>query len=343
MEKRVLDISWAGLWKVLFFMAVVAVLVKGLSVFLGLFLAVVISSGIEFMVDFMERRGIPRTLGVILIFLVFALLVFLVLYAVIPLLLVDVMNTFSDLPQKSNVWWASLVSFQTSQSFAGFVNKISAQFLSQNASPFASLSNLFGGVALAISIVISAFYLSLSRDGVERFIKAVLPDVHLERTLRIYARARRRIGTWFRTQIILSVTMAVLVWAVLFVLQVPHSFVLGFLAGVFELVPFLGPILAGAAAVLSALEVSSPLGLYTLIAFLFVHQVENHLLVPLLAGRNLGLHPVIVIMALLVGAEAAGLLGILISVPLAVVLQEIIEDWTAQKNLKRHLFSYEYQ
>jgi predicted PurR-regulated permease PerM len=73
------------------------------------------------------------------------------------------------------------------------------------------------------------------------------------------------------------------------------------------------------------------LALWTLIVFLFLHQLESHALVPLLTGRSVGLHPVIVIIALLIGAEAGGLLGIIIAVPAAAVIQEILEDWTSGK------------
>ncbi len=65
--------------------------------------------------------------------------------------------------------------------------------------------------------------------------------------------------------------------------------------------------------------------------FVALQQIENHILVPLLIGKTVGLHPVIVIIALLLGAEVGGFLGILISVPAAVILQEVVEDWSSKK------------
>ena len=101
--------------------------------------------------------------------------------------------------------------------------------------------------------------------------------------------------------------------------------------GFFEIIPFLGPILSGALAVASALATSTVLAVYTLIFFLIAQQFESHFLVPLLNRRSVGLHPVIVITAVLIGAEVGGFLGIVIAIPAAAVFQEVITDWSIQK------------
>ena len=331
MEKRTLEISWASLWRILFFLLFVLLLFLGRQILLGLFLAIVISSGFDFLIDFLEKRGLPRTLGVILIFLLSAAVVVIVLYAVIPLIIVDLNSAMLGIQKLGeDSFLKSFVNFNSTKSFETLINQISTQFLAGGASPLGALSAVVGGVILAISILISAFYLSLSRDGVERFIRAVLPTDYEESALRIYARSRRKIGLWFRMQILLSVTMALLVWAALFILGVKHAFLLGILAGIFELVPFVGPILSGAAAVISALTISPVLAFYTLIVFVFIHQIENHLLVPLFTGRSVDLHPVIVIVTLLIGIEVGGVLGALISIPAVVVFQEVLDEWTGR-------------
>ena len=162
----------------------------------------------------------------------------------------------------------------------------------------------------------------------ERFIRVVFPPNLEAAALRIYDRSRKKIGFWFRTQIILSVVMGLLVWFALFLLGVRHAFLIGVLSGIFELVPFAGPIISGAIAVLSAFASSPTLALITLLVFLVIQQIESHVLVPLLTNKVVGLHPVIVIISLLIGAQAAGLWGVIIAVPAAAVLQEVIEDWS---------------
>jgi predicted PurR-regulated permease PerM len=132
-------------------------------------------------------------------------------------------------------------------------------------------------------------------------------------------------------QIVLMIIMGFTVWGGMALLGVPYAFFIGALAGVFELVPFLGPILAGAVAVISALGTSSTLAIYTLVFFVIAQQFESNLLVPLLSRHTIGIHPVIAIVALLIGAEVGGILGIVISIPAAAVFQEIVEEWSTKK------------
>ncbi len=334
MQRQALEISWVSLWRVLFFVVFAILLYTGRNVLLGLFLAIVISSGFEAMVNFLERRGLPRVLGVILVFLVSAFIVVLTVYTAIPLIVIDLNTILVSIDELANTTpLGPLIGPETTRSLGEYVNRLSMQFFATGRSPIVAFSDIVGGLVLAASIIMSSFYLSLTPDGVERFIRAIFPATHEEMALRIYERTRKRIGLWFRSQILLSAIIAILVFGALFFLGVRHAFLLAVLAGIFELIPFLGPILAGAAAVLSALITSPSLAFVTLIVFLFIHQVENHLLVPVLVGRKVGLHPVTVIVALLIGVEAGGMLGILISVPAVVLLQEIMEDFSPKRHM----------
>jgi predicted PurR-regulated permease PerM len=334
-ETKAFEISWTTLWRILLFVLLVAVLFLGRQILLGLFLAIIISSGIEVVVNFLERHSIPRTLGVILIFLFGVVLIILLIYTVIPLIIVDLNSIFSGFDKSTaSVLWNSFVDLKTSQSANALLSKLSAQFFSGSSSPLDVFSKTLGSFGLVVAVIVCSFYLSISRDGVERFIKVVLPADYEKTALNIYGRSRKKIGFWLQTQMLLSVIIGVSVWGALTVLGVKHAFILGIVAAVFEIVPFVGPILSGALAVLMALSVSVSLALYTLIAFLVIQQLESHILVPLLMRRALGLHPVIVIIAILIGAEVGGILGVLISVPAAAVFEEALDEWSSKKRSK---------
>jgi predicted PurR-regulated permease PerM len=304
----------------------------GLRVLTALFLAIVISSGLEVVVSYFERKGLPRALGVVSIFLLAVLLVLAVIYLVLPIILVDVVGALSGFSKlAAKAWWAPFLNFGTSDTLETIIAKVSQQIFSGTTSPFKTFSDLIGSVALAASVLVISFYLSLSKDGVERFIRALLPSSYEGPVLRVYTNAIRRIGIWFRTQILMSILMGVLALIALLILDVKYAFLVALLTAIFEIVPYVGPIVAGSAAVLAALITSPALALYTLIAFLVLHQIENHVIAPLLLGRNTGLHPVLVIAALLLGLEAGGFIGVVVSVPLAVIVQEIVEAWSSTR------------
>ncbi len=335
MEKKAIEISWVSLWRILIFGTFVSLLFIGREIVLGLFLALVISSGLEVVVSFLERKGLPRTFGVIFVFLLSFFLLSLIIYTIIPFAIVDLNSVFANLGKTaSNSWWGSIISPEATQSISQLVNRFSQVLFNGDISPFAIFARVLGNVVLGVAILVSSFYLSLNRDGVERFIKVVFPPDYESAALRIYQRSRRKIGFWFRTQILLSALMTLLVWGVLLLLGVRHAFLIGILSGMFELVPFAGPIIAGAVAVLSAFITSTTLAFWTLLLFIAIQQFESHILVPLVTNKAVGLHPVIVIAAILIGVEAAGFWGAIIAVPAAAVFQEIAEDWSSMKRGK---------
>lgn len=332
-DQKTFEISWATLWRAFFFVLLVMLMFFGRQILLGLFLAIVISSGLDTVVNFLEKNRLPRVLSVVLIFLLATFILIFVSYAILPRVISDFNSALLTLNESvRDFGFGPLFDPEVIRSINDLVASFSlALFSFSGASPLTAISQLLGGLGLAASVFVSAFYLSLSKDGVQRFIRAVFPAAAEETALRIYERSTRQMGLWFRTQIALSFIVGVLVWIALALLGVKQALLLALLAAMFEIVPYVGPILAGAAAVLTALSVSAPLALYTLIAFLAIQQLENHVLIPLLIRRSIGLHPVIVITALLIGFEVGGFLGLVIAVPAAAVFQEIIEEWSSKK------------
>ena len=136
MERRTIEISWTSLWRIAIFSAFAAVIYLGHQVVLGLFLAIVISSGFEGIIDVIERRlRIPRGLGVVLVFLTAILGAALIFYEIIPFIIVQ-LNTIALTTGKSSTSATGglglLLSLRTSQSASSFINKISTQIFSGN-------------------------------------------------------------------------------------------------------------------------------------------------------------------------------------------------------------------
>jgi predicted PurR-regulated permease PerM len=326
MERRIIDISWSSLWRIFTFLIFAVILLFSRDILLGLFMALVISSGLDALVDFLERQRVPRSLGVILIFLLAGIVITITIYFIIPFLVADIKSLFANDGEVLQTFLDKLGNSEAAASFSAAIAKFSSDIFSGGYSSVAFFSRLLGGVGLAAAVLMSSFYLTLSRDGVERFIRTVFPDGAGAKALRIYTRSRRKIGFWFQSQIILSFIMGLLVWGSLLLLGVKHAFVIGVLAALFEIVPFVGPIFSGAVAVLVALTTSATLGIYTLVVFVVLQQIESHFLVPLLMRKTIDMHPVVVIAALLIGVEMGGLLGALVAVPLAAVVQEVLAE-----------------
>ncbi|OGG70074.1 hypothetical protein A3F27_03355 [Candidatus Kaiserbacteria bacterium RIFCSPHIGHO2_12_FULL_53_13] len=128
-------------------------------------------------------------------------------------------------------------------------------------------------------------------------------------------------------QLLLAVIMGVLVYLGLTILGVKHALLLAVIAAVFEIIPVFGPTLAAVPAIIiSFVDGGATLGFLTVALYVIAQQFENHLIYPLVVTRVVGVPPLLVILALIVGAKLAGFLGILLSVPAAGTIQELVKD-----------------
>ena len=332
-----LEISWNSLWRVLAMVVLVALAYLTLDVILGLLLAIVISAAIDAPVTWLEKKRIPRILGTLAIFLVAFVILAAIVYAIVPLALSEVANFLINLKDISN---PIIDYFKTSDFYNNLdqnLNQLTDTLISGNVSLLQLAGHFLGGIFLAISVLILSFYLTVGRDGVEQFLSAILPSAYEEYALDLYNRTRHKIGHWLKGQIILSLAVGLVVFIGLWLLGVQYSLLLGILAAIFELIPFVGPIFSGATAILLASSESLQIALYVFILFVVVQQIENHIMVPAVTRFTTALNPVVVLISILLGGKLFGLVGLILAVPLAVLVQEVVDDWTKAKVRRRGL------
>ena len=325
------EISWVSLWRVLLMVIFAVTLYFLKDVLLILFLALVISSALDSPISFLEQKRIPRILGTLLVFISVLSVLVLVLYTVVPLAIIESKNLFSGL---SELKIPALGPFGTSQFIENWtlgLEKFAETILSGGASFIEVISLIFGGIAFVVATFVLSFYLALHKDGVENFLKAILPAKSEDYVVGIYLRAKQKLGLWLRGQLILSAIVGLVVFLGLLILGVKYSLILGILAAILEMVPYVGPVFTGIIAFLLAISESWTLGISVIIFFFIVQQLENHLLIPAVMRKTVGIHPVVAVISMLAGAQLAGFVGIILAVPVAVIIQEIIESRAEKK------------
>ena len=322
------------------FVLLVAILWVLKDLVLIMLTAIVIASAMEPAVRFLMQYGVARVLAVIAMYLGIASIFFSVLFFFIPPVLDDAASFLAQLPETisslniSNTTsgllsWGNFGSFISS---ADLLRDISATLANTTGGVFTTLSAFFGGLASFILIVVFAFYFSVQETGVDDFLRLVTPTNHQQYILGLWKRSQQKIGKWMQGQLVLGVIVGVLLYLGLTILGVPNALLLAVLAGVFELIPVFGQFLAA----IPALAVGFADGGVTaalLVAGLYVvvQQFEAHLIYPVVVKKVVGVPPLLVILALLVGAKLAGFLGILLSVPIAAAVQEFVSDIDKEK------------
>ncbi|TSC69037.1 MAG: hypothetical protein G01um101456_380 [Parcubacteria group bacterium Gr01-1014_56] len=302
--------------------------------------AVVIASAMEPAVAMLVRRGLARVLAVIAMYLSIAAVFFTVLFLFIPPVLSDAATFLTKLPETLTTLNISDAthgllpwgSFADTVSSAQALKNISAALADSAGGAFTTLSVVFGGITSFMLIVVFAFYFSVQETGVDDFLRVVTPVKEQAYVLHLWKRSQEKIGKWMQGQLILGVIVGVLLYLGLTILGVPYALLLAVLAGIFELIPVFGQFLAAIPAIAIAMGAGGPteailvLGLYVL-----VQQFEAHLIYPVVVKKVVGVPPLMVILALLVGFKLFGFLGVLLSVPIAGAIQEFLTDVDREK------------
>lgn len=185
---------------------------------------------------------------------------------------------------------------------------------------------IFGGFVSFLSVLVMAFYMLLERDGLSRLVTAVVKTDSQARVLSVLTRMQEKMSLWLRGQLVLMLIVAVLTYIALMILGVRFALVLALLAGLLEIVPFIGPITAAVPAFLIAVAESPIKGVAVLVIYVVIQQVENHILVPKIMSKTIGLSPLVVILAVLVGAKLGGIVGTLLAVPVLTALSVLWEE-----------------
>ena len=333
--ERGLEISWNSLWRIIGMLILVSIFYVALDIWIAVLLSIVISSALDASVTWLEKKRIPRVVGTLGIFILVILILALILYTVVPIALSELNILLKNVGKADK----TIFGFEEVAKVIAAVNESLGQLtnvlLSGSASFIDTVSKFLGGLALAIAVFILSFYLTVDRDGVEKFLLAVVPTGYEDKTLEVYYRTREKIGGWLYGQIFLSLSVGMAIFLGLWIIGVKYSLLIGILAGLLEIVPFVGPILSGAIAFLIAISQSFNAGIYTFFLFLLIQQAEGVLLVPIFMKLTTNLHPALILISLLVGAKLLGLVGLIIAVPVAVALQEIMENWSKEKTKRK--------
>jgi len=302
--------------------------------------AIVIASSIEPAVQALMRRKIKRLFSVIITYAVIAISFLGIIFLFVPPILGDTAGFLTSIPEQltsiniSEATHGLLPMGSVGEAFssADILKNISSALADSTGGALTTLSAFFGGVASFVLIFVFAIYFSVQETGVDDFLRIVTPVKHQVYVLNLWKRSQDKIGKWMQGQIVLALIVGVLLYLSLTILGIPYALLLAVLAAFCELIPIFGQFIAAVPAVAIAFSVGGIKGaLIVAGVYIIVQQFESHLIYPIVVKKVVGIPPLIVILALLVGYKLLGFLGVLISVPLASAVQELVSDIAASK------------
>lgn len=294
------------------------------------FVAVIIMAAIDPLLTWFNGKvKIPRSAGVLIIYVVLLSIFIAIFSFLIPTLSSQFRGFIADLPN----YLEKIDEFLRRISFSGQsyglsldLNSVTESWSGSSFNIFSTTIGFFTGLISFIAVLSMAFYMSVKEDGMENFLESVTPKKYKFTVIKIAKKIKNRIGRWMSGQLVLMLIIFLLDYAVLYFLGVPYALVIALIGGFLEIVPYIGPIVSTFIAVLVTLFVSPIKALFVFIFYIIIQQAENNIIFPQIMKKAVGLNPLAVILAMLIGLKLGEVAGAILAVPVATAVGIIIKE-----------------
>jgi predicted PurR-regulated permease PerM len=333
-QQKILEVSWVTILRVITALAILYFLFLVKDLLVWFLFALIISVLFNPAINFFQRKHIPRTIAVIIVYLGIFLFLGVFLWRLAPILLFELKEFSLRLPQyfeeaSPYLKGLKIAAFENFQNFSQTLENL---LFRSSANIFTALGAFFGGVFGAVTIFAIAFFLSLEEKGVERSIFLIAPENYKKKALEVWQNTQKKITWWFGIRVLGVIFVGVSTAIICYVLNVRYAVFFGILAGISDFIVTFGPLITGAIiAIIIALS-SIPKALLFVLLFTIIQQIEGHVLLPVLTKRFLRLPPALVLMAILIGAKLWGILGAILAIPLMGMLFEFIKGILVKKD-----------
>jgi len=327
------NISTLTILKVVFVFLLIYFIYSISNILVILFVSLVLASAIDPWVDWFQKKKIPRVVGIVLIYLVVMSFIGVSIYLIIPPIISQINELSNSFPQYFEKIIGGFSYFKEYASEHGIAESIrqSLSALSTNLQSaaggvFSTVSSIFGNIISFLLILVITFYMAAEESAMKKIIRSLVPEQHQPYAMQLTNRMQQKIGLWLRGQLILSLILFTLTLIGLTILGVKYALVLAIISGLSEFVPYLGPIIAAVPAVFLAFTQSPTLALFVVILYIVIQWSESNIIVPKIMQKVVGLNPIVSIVVLLIGFKLAGVVGAILSIPVATAASVFLKD-----------------
>ena len=341
MNKLVVEVSAATIAKAT---AVVLLLLLSLyflyqisGILVLLFVSFLFAAALDPIVDFLQRRKIPRGLGVLFIYILIFYVLAVSLSSLVPLIakqVIDIGKSVADFVQNltSNSPQASPLAKQFKPIFDEIYQaidlKTAAEQIQSALQVLATqLLNISFGLMNLVLVLVLTFFMTVEERALDDFFLSLFHSRYGKYISTRMEAVKEKIGHWLRGQLLLSLVAGVLTYLGLLVLNVDYALTLSVIAGILMVIPVMGRVFAWLFTLPVVFNQAPLLGLWVSIYYFVLFQIENNFLVPYIMNKAVGLSPIIIIFAMLVGSQYLGILGLVISIPIATSVAIFVKDY----------------
>ncbi len=335
-EDKILDVSWRTVLKLSIAVGVFYMLFSIKQILIWFIFAVTVSLLFEPAISFLQKKKVPRTFAVLLIYAVFFGILGILVYMMIPIFITEIqgfLEVFPDYFKKMSPMFRDL-GFDAFNNIQTFL--ISLQDLLKGISKniFTAITGIFGGVFTTLFVVVTALFLSLEEKDVEKSLILLFPKNYEAKVLEVWQRCQNKVSGWFAGRLLGCIFIGVASYIAFLIFDVKYPFTLALFSGVFNFVPYIGPLATGILLFLIVFPTSAIKGILAIATLIIIQGIENNIVSPLLMKKLVGLPPVLVLLALVIGADLWGFLGAILAIPLFGILYEFLKGFLQKRKDK---------
>lgn len=341
-EKMIVELdplSVAKATAVVLLMVVLFYFLSGLwSILLVVFISFLLAAALDPIVDRMQRKGVPRSLAVILIYIVLFILSGLFITNLVTLIAEQVVDIaanvgqfVANLTKESQLPFAAELKPYLDQFYRTFDLQAAASQIQSALQILASqLVSISIGFLNLILVLILTFFMTVEEKALEEFYRSLFPSRYGRYITTRLEAVKDQIGYWLRGQMLVSLIAAVATYIVLIVFGINYALTLAVIAGLSMVIPVFGRVLAWIIAFPIVLNQDPWLALWMSVSYLGLQQIENNYIVPVIMSRAVGLSPIVIIIVMMVGFQYLGVLGLVLSIPIATTAAIFVKDYTSR-------------
>ena len=332
-NEKLLDISWGTILKIGIAFLAFYILYLIRDILIWLIFALIISVLFNPAINFLEKRKIPRVISTLFVYIFVFGILGLLIYFTASIFISEIRQFTQLFPQYFEKFAPPLkgLGMEAFESFEVFTKSLQEWLVRASASIFSAISAIFGGIFATLTIFIIAIFLSIETKGVERAISLLSPKNKTAYILDLWGRCQTKVSGWFGARILACLFVGVVSFIALWLFKINYPFALALFAGVTNIIPIVGPIIAGLIIALIAALDSWLKAALILTVFIIIQQIEGNILTPILTKKFIGLPSVLVLISLMIGGKLWGILGAILAIPLAGIIFEFSRDFLKKR------------
>lgn len=296
----------------LFLIASIWFIVQTREIIVSIFLAYIIMAAVLPMVEYLRKKKFPKVASVLIPYFGIIIAIFLLILPLVPFVVTQIQSLITNFPKFIDRSADTFGVAINQRQIEGYINN---ELETLGKSAVNVTTKVFGGLFSVITIFVVSLYLLMYEDTFKKFVASLFHKDARVKARETLDQINFKLGAWLRGQVLLCAFIGLLSWIGLTILGLPYALPLALLAGLFEVVPTVGPIVSSIPAIIIALTISPAKALAIIALYILIQAIENQILVPKVMQKAVGLNPVIVILGIMIGTNLMGIAGALLAIP----------------------------